>query len=183
MTGRRVNLAGKCVQQDWKANRRTGEAVREPEKSGSGPDLTVRLAGVRPQRHIGLCPRTAVHSLISDGSKLFWSKIISQKQGPADWQVFSQWSHQKCNPWRVECVRLCVCPSVLIKVETCVTGEMKHGSSYIVALQILFMPIWGSSSAEAHKHHSCWALPQQFVKSEKVVQLLKTLLKPMYIFQ
>lgn len=70
-TGRQVNLAEKHVQQDGAADRRTGDAVRKPEKSGSHPDSTARLAGIRPQRHTGLCPGTAVHPLIGDGSKLF----------------------------------------------------------------------------------------------------------------
>lgn len=70
-TGRQVNLAKRHAQQDEAVDRRTGEAVRTPEKSGSHPDSTARLAGVRPQRHTGLCPRTAVHLLIGDGSKFF----------------------------------------------------------------------------------------------------------------
>lgn len=81
----RVRQVGKWTwqrsasRQDETADRRTGEAVRKPQKSGSHPDPTARLAGVRPQRHTGLCPRTAVHPLIGDGSKLFWSKIISRR--------------------------------------------------------------------------------------------------------
>ncbi len=70
-TGRQVNLAEKHIQRDGAVDRRTGEAVRTLEKSGSHPDSTARLAGVRPQRHTGLCPWTAVHPLIGDGSKLF----------------------------------------------------------------------------------------------------------------
>lgn len=68
----RVRQVGKwtwqrsAARQDETADRRTG-------------DPTARLAGVRPQRHTGLCPRTAVHPLIGDGSKLFWSKIISRR--------------------------------------------------------------------------------------------------------
>lgn len=70
-TRRQVNLAEKHVEQDGESDRRTGEAVREPEKSGSHPGSTERLAGTRPQRHTGLCPWTAVHPLMGDGSKLF----------------------------------------------------------------------------------------------------------------
>lgn len=71
-TGGQVNLAEKNIQHDGAIDRQTGEAVRKPEKSGSHPDLTARLAGACPQRHTGLCPPTAVHPLISDGSKLFF---------------------------------------------------------------------------------------------------------------
>lgn len=70
-TGRQVNLAERHVRQEGAADRRTGGPVRKPEKSGSHPDSTARLADVRPQRHTGLCPRTAVHPLTGDGSKLF----------------------------------------------------------------------------------------------------------------
>lgn len=65
-----MDLAEKHIQQDGAVDRRTGEADRKPEKSGSHPDLTARLAGVRPQRNTGLCPMTAVHPPIGDGSKL-----------------------------------------------------------------------------------------------------------------
>lgn len=70
-TGREAKLAERNVQQDGAVDRRTGEPVRKLEKSGSLPGSTARLAGLCPQRHTGLCPRTAVHSLIGDGSKLF----------------------------------------------------------------------------------------------------------------
>lgn len=88
-TGRQVSVVGWHVWKDGGDNRWTREAVRKPETSGSGPGSTVRLAGSRLQRRSCLCPRTAVHPLIGDGSKLFWSKIFHQRQGATDWQVVS----------------------------------------------------------------------------------------------
>lgn len=70
-TGRQVSLAQWHVFKDGGDNRRTREAVRKPETSGSGPDSTVRVAGTHPHRRSCLCPWTAVHPLIGDGSKLF----------------------------------------------------------------------------------------------------------------
>lgn len=85
-TGWQVNLAEENARHDGAIDRQTGGAVRKPEKSGSHPDLTARLAGVCPQRHTGLCPQTAVHPLIINGSKLFFflSKI-SPTCDPTKW--------------------------------------------------------------------------------------------------
>lgn len=78
-----------CVLKDGGDNRPTWEAVRKSEPSGSGPESTGRLAGAWPQRRSRLCPQTAVHPLISDGSELFWSKIFHQRRDTTDWQVVS----------------------------------------------------------------------------------------------
>lgn len=88
-TGRQVSVVGWHVWKDGGDNRWTREAVRKPETSGSGPASTVRLAGSRLQRRSCLCPQTAVHPVIGDGSKLLWSKIFNQRQGAMDWQVVS----------------------------------------------------------------------------------------------
>lgn len=72
-TGRQVNLAGERVRQDGGGDRRTGRAV-----SWAGRNQAVIhawqldwQASVRKDTQ-GLCPRTAVHPLISDGSKVFF---------------------------------------------------------------------------------------------------------------
>lgn len=68
---------------------RPEKQLETSEPSGSGPESTGRLAGAWPQRRSRLCPQTAVHPLITDGSELFWSKIFHPRRDTTDWQVVS----------------------------------------------------------------------------------------------
>lgn len=67
-----MNWQNSTDKKDGAVDTQTGEAVRKPDKSGSHPDSTARLASMHPQRHTGLSPQTAVHPLIGGGSKIFF---------------------------------------------------------------------------------------------------------------
>lgn len=73
-TGRQVNLAGERVRQDGGGDRRTGRAVLRAGRNQAVIQAWQLdwQASVRKDTQ-ALCPRTAVHPLISDGSKLFFS--------------------------------------------------------------------------------------------------------------
>lgn len=118
----RVRQVGKWTWQGGTFNRMeepTGGQEKQLESQSNQAVVQtwqLRLAGVRPQRHTGLCPRTAVHPLISDGSKLFWSKIISPRQGPSGWQVFlsGQIKTAMHRGWSCMCVCVFVCVYVCL---------------------------------------------------------------------